>query len=628
MSLAHPIPRGFRQADVLLTAGQTAIQVPFRLVDAADLAAYRKAAADTVYSRLIYGTDFTLSGVPGSSVVLTLTVAGVDGDVVRVRGARLPERVTSLAPSGSAYRPSLESELDAFTMVEQELRRDVDYLLTAVLPGIAEVPIPLRATQAQAEAGTDNETFMTPLRTRQAIAQALTLDLTRADIAARTIPINAFFVTGETAPGDQGAGALYIRGTAGGLRPIQDAAGTWWNLTLPDGFARPEWFGAKADGTTNCYAAIKEALAACSVVRFSAGTYIIDGIGGVTIAGTKKIIGLGPNVTLLSTTSNSQNVITVSSGGDILIDGFTITRVPTNPTVAAHGIDARALIGTSTFRNLFITRHYNGIALGPTDKSTFETSIIQANSNHGVLLTNALTSGPAQWYCREILSQGNGGDGFVMVAAAGRGSMSVGKFVECYTFANTGRGFRAIGVSAADNINSIRCADCFFGEDGQGEVYLDTYGTAHEFSSVYMEITGSRTTGPGIYSGGGTAASNVGYGAYFTTNNQGIALNACSIVGNSYCGVTSLAADLMITNCFVYNNGRVKAPSLDFGVEVQAGNVVINACRIGNKLGANFQKYGVVLSITKAIITSNDLRNNTDGAIFGAPEISANNLLS
>jgi hypothetical protein len=482
----------------------------------------------------------------------------------------------------------------------------------------------LRATQALAAAGTNNETAMTPLLTRQISAQGIT----RIEILQRSIAGDAFYVTGEWQAGDQGAGALYKRGNAFGLRAIQDASGAWWNLTLPDGFARPEWFGAKADGATNCYAAINAALAACSVVRFSAGTYIINGLNGITIAGTKKLIGLGPNVTSLSTTSSSQNVITVSSGGDILIDGFTITRVPSNPTAFAYGIDARAIIGTSTFRNLFITRHDNGIGLGPTDKSTFETSIVQANANHGVLLTNSLASGAAQWYCREILSQGNGGDGFVVVSVAGRGSMSVGKFVECYTFANTGRGFQAIGANATDNINSIRCADCFFGEDGQGEIYLNTYGAAHEFSSVYIEIAGSRTTGPGIFTGGGTPASNTGYGAYFTANNEGIALNACSIVGNSWCGVTSLAKDLVITNCFVYNNGRVGAASLDFGIELPAGNAIINGCRIGNRVGATLQRYGIVLTTTQVIVTSNDLRNNTVGAIFGSPQVSANNLLS
>lgn len=94
-----------------------------------------------------------------------------------------------------------------------------------------------------------------------ASGSVIMLSLTRADIASRTIPLLAFMVSGFSTPGDLGAGAVYVRGTSSGPMAIQDAAGTWWVLSIPDGITSiGHWGGIVGDSTaTNAAISAAEA---------------------------------------------------------------------------------------------------------------------------------------------------------------------------------------------------------------------------------------------------------------------------------------------------------------------------------------------------------------------------------
>ncbi|MFG1283398.1 right-handed parallel beta-helix repeat-containing protein [Xanthobacter autotrophicus] len=71
---------------------------------------------------------------------------------------------------------------------------------------------------------------------------AINLGITRSDIPSRVIPFRSITLSGFSAPGDLGAGAIYVRGTSTGPGAIQDAAGTWWNLYIKRG-VNAAWFG-------------------------------------------------------------------------------------------------------------------------------------------------------------------------------------------------------------------------------------------------------------------------------------------------------------------------------------------------------------------------------------------------
>lgn len=54
--------------------------------------------------------------------------------------------------------------------------------------------------------------------------------ITRAQIPGLTLGMSVFMVTGNTTPGDSGAGGMYISGSSTGNMAIQDASGVWYNL--------------------------------------------------------------------------------------------------------------------------------------------------------------------------------------------------------------------------------------------------------------------------------------------------------------------------------------------------------------------------------------------------------------
>jgi parallel beta-helix repeat protein len=144
----------------------------------------------------------------------------------------------------------------------------------------------LKGDQTSSEGLTDDARFMTSLLTRYAIdkrAPALGLSITRAQISSYSIPLNSIVVAGFSTLGDIGAGATYIRGTSSGLNAIQDAAGTWWNLAIPQ-VANVGWFGAKGDGATNDSTAIQAAITAATgkTLIFPSATYIASGLTGVS----------------------------------------------------------------------------------------------------------------------------------------------------------------------------------------------------------------------------------------------------------------------------------------------------------------------------------------------------------
>lgn len=83
----------------------------------------------------------------------------------------------------------------------------------------------------------------------------------RSQISQMTIVGDSFTLAGETTVGDAGSGAPYKRGTAGGLRAIQDKSGQWYNLQLPNNVAPLGWFGDLVTSNATRNAAVAAALA-------------------------------------------------------------------------------------------------------------------------------------------------------------------------------------------------------------------------------------------------------------------------------------------------------------------------------------------------------------------------------
>lgn len=160
--------------------------------------------------------------------------------------------------------------------------------------------------------------FSTALAAKADIA---VVGICRADIPTRTIPFQSFNATGYYAPGDLGQGAPYVRGTSSGPGAIQDAAGTWWNISVANGTS-VGWHGAKGDGTTNDSAAFSAAFAATKIVRVGIGTFIAN----VVVPNGGSLLG----------TDRARSIIKAPAGAS---------------STAILGYEADVLIGTTTYDN-------------------------------------------------------------------------------------------------------------------------------------------------------------------------------------------------------------------------------------------------------------------------------------
>ncbi|MDE2100317.1 MAG: hypothetical protein KGL39_23905 [Patescibacteria group bacterium] len=125
---------------------------------------------------------------------------------------------------------------------------------------------------------------------------AVTLSITRAQIASTTIPVTSFIASGYAAQGDYGAGCIYTNqgATSGSPGAIQDAASTWFQI-VSNGVFDVHCFGATGDGLTDDTTAILNTIAAMPAtggeLKFPPGHYVTT--GGFTISVATAVHGAG-----------------------------------------------------------------------------------------------------------------------------------------------------------------------------------------------------------------------------------------------------------------------------------------------------------------------------------------------
>lgn len=156
-------------------------------------------------------------------------------------------------------------------------------------------------------------------------AKPIGLNISRDDISSVYIPVSAIVVQGYSVIGDEGAGAIYVIGTSGGLNAIQDAGGNWWNLYVKGRPINPGWFGALKDGVSDDSAAILAAANAANgqgggTVQLESGTYFVNTAithpSYVEIAGRGRstIVKLGTGIALTSQwLANTNTTVTVAN---------------------------------------------------------------------------------------------------------------------------------------------------------------------------------------------------------------------------------------------------------------------------------------------------------------------------
>jgi hypothetical protein len=365
--------------------------------------------------------------------------------------------------------------------------------------------------------------------------------------------------------------------------------------------------GAVGDGVADDTAGINAALAAHSNVYFPAGTYKISGLLNVTLDGS-RLSGAGRQATKIISNSTTASVFATGSFlTGVVIEHMTIDRSVT-PTSTAHGIVDLISSEFTRFSDLVVQNHWVGLALGPTGYSVVNNVVAQNNYSHGFYLTNTAAAGGLQWSFSNCLGMQNNGVGFLIASvASGPTAIALGEFHTCATFANTGGGFSAAGVSGCP-IYGVRIHNGFFGQDGSHEVLLDTYGGDHEIS-CFTELAGQGTTGRAL----GTAASNLGAGFRFTGNNLDVNCTRCYAEGHAQSGFLSSATEAQFVGCKSISNGVALIAGDRAGFSILAGRAMLNGIRAGNLGGTTSQSYGVQFTsvLSGSLICGADLVGNT-----------------
>lgn len=382
----------------------------------------------------------------------------------------------------------------------------------------------------------------------------------------------------------------------------------------------PQWFGAKGDGVNDDTTAIQKAINSGNggIVYFTLGAFVVTST--LTIAGSGTRIqgeGIYSILALPGIPSGTVIVSKVVSGPTlrspdglqhIEIKDITVTR-----TIAAvsgnNGIEFQGNSNHCRIERVEVSRHWAGLSLGSTGYSKVENCFLHDNYSDGLICQNSSTNGSMQWFIYKTLSQLNAGRGFKFQAVTNSvGFVTLGEVSGCTTYGNTAGGIAYLGLSGTP-INGVRLGDCFFGEDGSHEIYLDCYGTgSHKISSVYCEISGSKTTGPD----GATAISNQGNGIKITANNQSVAIDSPTIINNAWTGISTAAAVTIINGGDIRINGRVAGSGEEAGVYLQAGKLVMSGST------SRGQRFGVYLQVDAGQLVGNQLTENTQAGLAGA----------
>lgn len=372
--------------------------------------------------------------------------------------------------------------------------------------------------------------------------------------------------------------------------------------------------GAKCDGVTDDTAAIQSAIAQVST---TGGTVLFPSltckITTITIAGSNiRLEGANRKSSILKPTGSGHGIVVNSGLSGVEITDLQVARTGT----AVSGQDC------IHFNNLteraYVTRVdvvgcYVGLRLGITSYSFVTDVLANNNQSHGIHITNADGAGGLQWQLSHTLSQQNDGDGYRMEAVTS--DASVGDWTMVRGYANKGKGARFLGTSAPYRLQGPRILGGFFGQDCDDGLYLDTYASVTAaIIGVKIEAEGTSPCGVNL----STSATNVGHGISLTANNTEVQISAANIIGNSYSGISTSAARVVIGGASeIRLNGAASSPGETSGISVSAGNATI----VGNSIKAN--AFGISLANDNHVVVGNDLTENTTAPLSAAVNLVA-----
>lgn len=278
------------------------------------------------------------------------------------------------------------------------------------------------------------------------------------------------------------------------------------------------------------------------VLFWPRGAYRLDTTLNVPVSNGPRLKGEGRQNTILTVNGNITGVqFPIGPTGmgleDISIYGDGSTKT------WGYGFDFPGLVGLAVIRNVRVRNMFRGAGFSSTDYSLIDTLITDNNFDNGMYFRNDSLSGALQWQMRNSLTQLNDGVGCLMESKPlGPTQITMGLTDGLATYANKSFGIHVKGCAAVP-MHDGRFTNLFIGNDNNNCMHYDSYGSRHQISNFFAELTGRGATGRNH----GTAASNIGSGLYLSTNNGTMSLSNIHSEANSYDGVFS-GADRCIAN--------------------------------------------------------------------------------
>jgi hypothetical protein len=355
--------------------------------------------------------------------------------------------------------------------------------------------------------------------------------------------------------------------------------------------------------------------------RITAPVTVQSGVTG----GSPGFIGDGENSSWIVIDNNNQAAIVFPANvNNPYLGSLRITRATGLAASVAGATNVDLSAGTNNggrLEKLILEFGFNNISLGPTDHASIRDMLTWKAQNDGVFFQNTATSGSLQWQLDNVLSTQNVLNGFeVKGVNTGPAAITFGEWHWTQTFANTGNGIK-VQCLVTIPCNSLRIRQPFLGQDGNDEIFLDTFNQSlypHIIETPYIELAGTGSTGPAL----ATAASHVGHGVQISNNNTGINLIAPMIFSNSYAGIYILGIATggytQITGGNILNNGQ-NVGVFPYGISNQGTNpTIVLATQSGNSPSLTTQQYGLTLASgtdNNNIVGNLFLNNSTQGIL-------------
>lgn len=294
-------------------------------------------------------------------------------------------------------------------------------------------------------------------------------------------------------------------------------------------------------GVVDCTAALNAAASSKKYVEIGEGLFKTTGV--INIGSGVKIIGYGPTASEILIASTTASAFQFADGAvHAEISKLSIKRSGT-PGANAHGVVSLGVVSMCKLAELYVQGHQDGMNLGGTGYSEIADIVVTNNLRNGIAMAKATGFNAIQWYISRILAQVNGNHGIYAEGLAGDGDAALGDWLDIRTFANSGAG-AAINGYVGSAVNGLRLRGGFIGEDGIAGIYMNSRGFGHKIENMFLEIAGTRTTGPTLT----TPATMNAPGLQINPNEQDVKVSDCYVYGNSGSGIVSNATVMLRVN--------------------------------------------------------------------------------